>query len=156
MIQDLERKQAEEAAELTRAEEAYDAARNAAEEAAKGAQRVRDDAENRLKADVKPSSQQLSSLDAEQLRAIEEEVKVAHAEALKAEAQRQAALAAAKEARSHAEEAQTSSGASTLARSIQAELKRVGCFARDGFCLDLQSERSSGALPKGNQEGPAG
>jgi hypothetical protein len=104
MIQDLKRKQVEEAAELTRGERAHEVALSAADDAAKEAQRARDDAESRLQAGAKQSPQQLSSVDADQLRAIEEEVKVARAEALKAEAQRQVALAAAKEARSRAEQ----------------------------------------------------
>jgi caspase domain-containing protein len=132
MIQDLERKQAQEAAQVARAEQQREAARIAAERAAKEAQLAREELAKKQQVAAKPpAAKQLPSVDAEQLKAIEQELKLAREEAHKAEAQRQAALSAAEEARTKVGKVQRPSGTSTLARDIQAELKRLGCFAGD-------------------------
>jgi hypothetical protein len=132
MIQDLERKQAEEAAQVARVEREREAARLAAEAAAKEAQRAREETAKKQQVAARPpAAKQPSSVDAEQLKAIEQELELAREEAFKAEAQRQAALSAAEEARTKAGKVQTPSGKSTLARDIQTELKRLGCFAGD-------------------------
>jgi hypothetical protein len=129
LMLDLERKQAEETAQLARAEQAREAARIAAEVTAKAAQLAQaDPAKTQQLAAKPPVAKEPSSADAERLKAIEDEVKTALAQALEAEAQLQATLAAAAEARMKAAKLQGPSGTSTLARGIQAELKRVGCF----------------------------
>ena len=132
MLQDLERKLAEEAAQVARAEHDRERARLAAEAAAREAQRARGEAAKKQQVAAKPSAaQQPFSVDAEQLKAVEQELKTATEEAVKAEAQRQAAISAAEEARTKAKKVPSPSGTSTLARDIQAELKRLGCFVGD-------------------------
>jgi hypothetical protein len=132
MIQDLERKQAEEAAQVARVEREREAARLAAEAAAKEAQRAQEETTARQQLAAKQAAaKQPTLVGAEQLKAIEQELELAREQAFKAEAQRQAALSAAEAARTKAGRVQTPSGKSTLAADIQSELKRLGCFAGD-------------------------
>jgi len=125
MVQDFEHRQLEEAAQVARAEQAHEADRVAAEKAGK-AQRRQDQA---IKAQEHARSQ--LSADGKQLKEIQEQLKVAREATLKAEVQRLAALRAAEEARANAEKTLVRAATSSLARDIQIELKRVGCFAGD-------------------------
>ena len=134
MIREIRRKQAQEAAELARAEREREEARAAAE---RDMQRAQREAAQKIQDTARlPATPSLApSAATQELKAIEEAAKIARDEAQQAELRRQAALKAAEEARmkvaSLGGEAQPSSSVSTLARDIQRELKRLGCFAGD-------------------------
>jgi Caspase domain len=131
MIRDLERKQVEEAAQVARAEHDRERARLDAEAAAREAHQAREEAARREQIAAASAAHQSLSVDAEQLKAVEQELRAAREAAVKAEAQRQAAISAVEEARTKAKKVATPRGTSTLARDIQNELKRLGCFVGD-------------------------